>query len=162
MKIKELLKDPRYRVEEDGTIYTLVTQSGKLSKDGIFRFAGYYNKRAGYYSLRYNGSVLLGHRVIYCKFKGALDHRLTINHIDGDPRNNCPDNLELVSQSENNKHSFRKLGRNPVIGNHKINKKIADKIREEYKITKSYNKLARKYKVSKSTIAYVIKNKIWK
>jgi len=49
-----------------------------------------------------------------------------------------------------------------VKGFSKINKEIADQIREEYKTVKSLKKLSEKYSLVKSTISYIINNKIWK
>jgi hypothetical protein len=36
---------------------------------------------------------------------------MEINHIDGDPRNNRPGNLELVTHQENMQHAANILGR---------------------------------------------------
>lgn len=42
---------------------------------------------------------------------GYSDSKCTINHIDGDINNNTAANLEWVTQSENNTHSYRELNR---------------------------------------------------
>lgn len=39
------------------------------------------------------------------------EEKNTINHKDGDVSNNCVENLEWVSQSVNNKHSYSELNR---------------------------------------------------
>lgn len=45
---------------------------------------------------------------------GHSDDKNTINHIDGDVSNNRSDNLEWVSQSENNFHAYKCLNRTHV------------------------------------------------
>jgi len=67
----------------DKTYYTI-----KLSKD---------NKTKTY-------SV---HRLIALAFIPNPDSKPCINHIDGNPRNNCIDNLEWCTHSENNLHAYR-------------------------------------------------------
>lgn len=46
---------------------------------------------------------------------GFSEERNTVNHIDGNKENNKAENLEWVSQQDNNLHSFKCLGRNPSI-----------------------------------------------
>lgn len=45
---------------------------------------------------------------------GCDSEHNTVNHIDGNIQNNTASNLEWVSQSENNFHSYRKLNRKKV------------------------------------------------
>jgi hypothetical protein len=89
--IYEMLGDENYDVREDGTIWTLIAQTGKRSTKGV----------------------------------------------------------------------WRKAGKKPVIGNKKINLTIARLIRELSKRGHSYKMIMKEYALSKSTISYIINNKIW-
>lgn len=159
--IEEIINDPNYIIKDTGEIITTVARTGKVTINKIWRDCSHKTKD-GYKYIRYKYKRLQLHRIIYRKFKGKLDDKLVINHIDGNPSNNRIDNLELVSQSKNVEHSYRVLNRKNPKGHSKINKEIADQIREDYKTLKSYNKLIEKYSLSKSTISYIINNRIWK
>lgn len=50
------------------------------------------------------------HRLMYETFVGEIPSTHQINHIDGNKSNNLIDNLELVTPSENMKHSYHVLG----------------------------------------------------
>jgi hypothetical protein len=72
------------------------------------------------------------HRLVATMF---LDNNLKlpcVNHIDGNPSNNCVNNLEWCTYSHNVRHSIEKLGNNPK--NWK-SKKVAQKT-EDGKIIK--------------------------
>lgn len=57
------------------------------------------------------------HRLVAESFVDGWAEGLQVNHKDGDRANNVPSNLEWVTASENNRHSFRVLGRvNPATG----------------------------------------------
>jgi len=102
--------------------------------------------------------VYLLNKITPCKFVTIekvkyIQYKLLSNHYS---------NLELITQAENTKHAYRVLGHKPVIGNSVINQEIADQIRKDHKNKLGgYGKLAVKYNVSKTTIAYVIQGKIW-
>jgi hypothetical protein len=159
--IEEIINDPHYIIKETGEILTKITRTGKVSVNNVWRNC--VNKRKdGYQYISYKYKRLPLHRAVYRKFKGELSDKLVINHIDGNPSNNHIDNLELVTQGKNNEHSYRVLKRPPKMGNCKINKQIADEIRNEYKIIKSVKLLSEKYSLAKSTVSYIVNNKIWK
>ena len=46
------------------------------------------------------------HRLVYECIKGDIPDKMEINHIDSNKQNNCINNLELMTRSENLKHAF--------------------------------------------------------
>ena len=67
-----------------------------------------------------NKNFLLYRLVAHAFVDGYTNERNTVNHIDGDTHNNKADNLEWVTQSDNNKHSYSILGRSKVRSGGKI------------------------------------------
>jgi len=51
--------------------------------------------------------TLLVHRLVATAFCSGYSEGLNVNHKDGNKQNNCADNLEWVTPSENCKHAFR-------------------------------------------------------
>lgn len=108
------------------------------------------------------------HRLVAEMFIANPQNKPCVNHKNGIKTDNRVENLEWVTDSENQKHSYanRFNSRNGLNnGMSKLNYDIAYKIRYEY-MTKNITgitqyKLAKKYKVSESTIRQVIKNKTW-
>jgi len=47
------------------------------------------------------------HRLVYQYFKGDIPKGYTINHINGVPDDNRPENLEIMTVSQQNAHAFR-------------------------------------------------------
>ena len=58
------------------------------------------------------GKVHYVHRLVAMAFVHG-DHRLSVNHIDGDKRNNTPENLEWVTLAENTRHQIKTGLSNP-------------------------------------------------
>lgn len=56
------------------------------------------------------------HRLVAIAFIPNPDNKPQVNHINGDTFNNNVSNLEWVTNSENNKHAYSKLGREVVRG----------------------------------------------
>lgn len=119
------------------------------------------------YTLKINNKNyrVWAHRVVYKALKGNLEPDLVISHLDGNPLNNNPNNLELTTQSENNKNSF-KTGRKPTAAHRKITPEIAKRIRYMHKNGITYKEILQvvgpMYGIrAKSTISYIINKKTW-
>lgn len=103
--IDVLIADPNYDVREDGTIWTRVQRNGRPGE--TWRNAGRTDKE-GYRELHYKQARLKIHRVVYRKFKGALDPYKVVDHRDRCPGNNRPDNLGHVTVKSNNQYRYRR------------------------------------------------------
>lgn len=51
------------------------------------------------------------HRLVAEAFVKGEEDGLVVNHKDGNRANNIPDNIEWVTSSDNQRHSYRQLGR---------------------------------------------------
>ena len=96
-----------YYITEDGKCYNTITN--KFLK-------GQVNYKNGY--LSYNLTMpdgtmkrLYAHRLVATAFIENPLNKKEVNHIDGNKINNCVENLEWVSYSENLKHSYDVLNR---------------------------------------------------
>lgn len=159
--VNEMINDKDYIINSDSTILTLIQETGRRSVSGNWRELAHNDTRTGYIVVRYKRKKLSLHRIMYAKFVGKLEADLTINHKNGNPKDNSPSNLELVTQADNALHSFRVLNRKHVKGNTVIDLAIANTIREEHKTGIPYSKLSLKYGLSKGHISEIINNKIW-
>ena len=95
------VEDGRLDIWTDGTIWR-GGQRAEKPKGRHLSVRARVNKR-----LR----LALAHRLVYYHFYGPIPPGLVVNHIDGNPWNNRPENLEAITQSENLSHPYRKLGR---------------------------------------------------
>lgn len=105
------------------------------------------------------------HRLVWSFFFGLIPGGMEINHRDGNPTNNHPDNLELVTPSENVLHAYRALRRNDRKGENNTFAKI--KTEEVYKIRERRNSgerlitIAHDYNVSISAIWNITSGRTW-
>lgn len=164
--IEELLNDPNYDIRSDGTVWTQICTTGKLSVAGVWREAGRnapkHKGTPAYRIMKYQGKALQVHRVIYRKFVGALEIDLVVNHKNANRLDNRPENLELVTQSENNIWRFREMGRPAVRGNAKLTEEYARLLRADYRLGMTYRQLMEKYKLkSKGTINAILTHQTW-
>ena len=99
--------DGIYSVSNRGSIRRDIggqgARSGKILKPGS-NPGGYCVVILNKYGDRYVRTV---HRVVAEAFIGPCPDGLQRNHIDGDKTNNCAENLEYVTPSENMLHSYR-------------------------------------------------------
>ncbi len=108
-----------YEVSNSGSIRSLdryVRSKSKLSlrlvKGRVMRVSF---KPYGSVTLAYNGSKtsVLVHRIVAELFVDNPHKKPCVNHLDGDKTNNNYWNLEWVTYSENELHSYKSLGKKP-------------------------------------------------
>ena len=157
--IYQLLENPRFEISKDGQItHDGNKQKYRINKDGY-----------PYYRItREDRKIdLLIHRLVWAKHGSEpLKEGYVINHKDGNKENNNIENLEQISQKENNDHMYAIGLRQPTKGHVVYSQEFADKIRDDHKNGLSYNDIISKYnkqgmKIGKSYVSQVINNKIW-
>ena len=90
-----------FGANKDGQIYNKKTKKVSI---GLKKSSGYMGitlqqigfKKKNYYI----------HRLVYECFHGLIPDKMQINHIDSNKQNNCIDNLEVTTHSENMKHYY--------------------------------------------------------
>lgn len=100
------------------------------------------------------------HRLIWIAANGLPPENMQIDHINRIKDDNRIENLRLADAilNSNNRRSYKGAD-NPAC---KINWNIVRAIRESYKETKSYAKIAIKFRISRSLVAQIIRGELWK
>ena len=130
-----------------------------------FNFIAQKDNGTGYLqvSLSKNGvnKFFLVHRIVAQTFLENNTKKIQVNHKDGNSKNNCVENLEWVTPTENIQHSI-KIGThiNPP-SSKKLSEKQVLKIRVLYGI-KSQKEIAKIYHIDRSMVSYIWNRKVWK
>jgi hypothetical protein len=95
----------KYKIDDHGRVLNIST--GKYLKP--------HKGNHGYLTVSIDRKTTLLHRLIASAFIPNPEGKRTINHRDGNKLNNSIDNLEWATDSENNLHAVRVLGRKPPI-----------------------------------------------
>lgn len=142
----------RYEIRRDGTIYSLITN--KALRPGP--------NSKGYLTVSlYDGSTpkkpksYLVHRLVAEAYLGKSD--LTINHKNGDKRDNRAENLEYMTIAENNRHAIEVLGVNNVGENNPRSRLTDEQVQEIRTSTKKSSELAKQYGISRDYVRQIIR-----
>ena len=117
--------------------------------------------------LRKNGThTRLIHKLVSSAFLTKPEHCTQINHINGIKTDNRIENLEWVTQSENQLHAY-KLGLQPSrAGENNSNTKITDKnvtlLKQLYNSGMSIVEVSNSININVSIIRQIIYGKTWK
>ena len=103
------------------------------------------------------------HKLVAVAFIGTCPDGVEVNHIDGDKTNNCLNNLEYVTPSENRRHAFR-IGLQSFRGENNNSSKLTEE--NVHEIRKVYGKeplesIATRFGVSQQTIGDIINGRSW-
>jgi hypothetical protein len=117
----------------------------------------------GYHQFELNGNTLLIHRIVAEAFIPNPKNKPHINHKDGDKLNNCVENLEWCTPSENVKHAVnnRLHAHGERVNTSKLTEKDVKEIRNLYpKKTQGYLSLV--FGVTQAMISEIVNRKSWK
>lgn len=139
-KWKSILGYDGYEVSTKGRVrkYSKRYKSYYLLKPYLNQTIGRYY--VGLVSSTGKVKNLLLHRVVAQSFIPHEDCMNTVNHKDGNPQNNEADNLEWVTQAQNNKHAYRCLHRSKVTKRRYVFDYILYKNKYRFKTVASFAK----------------------
>lgn len=179
MENQEIWKDVQ------GTLYYQVSNKGRVKRLEHQRWCkpnksystireriivGSYNNSKGYHRAQFVltsgiNKTLTVHRLIAIAFVPNPENKPQVNHIDGDKKNNCPENLEWVTNQENHDHKHLVLK--------SFNMKTGEscnftKLKEEQVLqipellkTMTQKAIGAKLGVGSSTIAEIVNGRSW-
>lgn len=161
---------PLYEVSDRGRVRNL--QTGRRYPAGYIH-VGQLDKN-GYHVvlLRIDGKRKLAkvHRLVVTAFLEEIPVEKQVNHKNGDKADNRLENLEIVTPSQNVKHSFEALGRimirkNPARGERHGNARWKNRqirrIRALYARGITQKEIARKFKTTQGAISRITRGSAW-
>ena len=150
--LKEIQKD--YYADTKGNIYSK-RKFKKLTK------IKQYEDKQGYLRVKISQQTKKVHRLIAQTFIPNPENKSTVNHKNGNKKNNTIKNLEWMTRSENTQHAYNTGLKKGYKGYKKSRIGISNTKRKKwYKLHKkgySYRKIAKIYGVSHHTIILNIK-----
>lgn len=153
-----------YEVSNEGRVRRLAGAFG-TSKTRVLK----PKKHTGGYvcygiSLQGEVSYFTAHRLVAQAFLGERPEAMTVNHIDGNKLNNRIENLEYITQGENNLHAVRELGQR--IGSKHyaavLNEVAVINIKQNLLSKYTDTEIGKMYEVSRSVIKQIRRGKNWK
>ena len=107
------------KIDDFECVNYYISNLGRFKNNEGIIMKDYKPHHSGYIYVRVNKKKFSLHRLVGLMFIPNLENKPFVNHIDGNKTNNCLDNLEWVTCSENNKHShtsnIKKTYKRPII-----------------------------------------------
>jgi hypothetical protein len=152
------INDGRYAVSNLGEVMSLCRYRGRSPK--IMK----QNLRRGYLSVMIDRKQVTVHSLVAKYFIGPRDG-MHINHKDGVKTNNTAGNLEYVTASDNQKHSFRFGLQSNKGENHSQHKLTEAKVKEIISSLRNGSRvgeLSIKYGINQSQISHIKAGRAWR
>lgn len=92
------------------------------------------------------------HRIVAEAFIPNPENKPQVNHIDGNKLNNCVDNLEWATNSENQKHAYKSGLQKPKFGGENSRARKVECI-ETGEVFNSITEATKKYKIQNANIS---------
>lgn len=102
------------------------------------------------------------HRLVWHCLVGPIPDGLCINHKNGVKDDNRPENLEVVTFSENNTHACRVLGHLPLGPGSKLSRETASEIRRRRAAGEPRRAVAEAFGVSETTVKNITGGYTWR
>ena len=120
--VYQLVEDGQLEIEADGSIWRVAIRTGdrwtKSAKVTPCERRRAENRAGNYLTVRamIDGKrvTALAHRLVWRHLHGPLPPDMTVNHKNGNKKDNRPDNLELATDSEQQLHAVHVLGTAPT------------------------------------------------
>lgn len=95
-----------YILWPDGQVFSLISNKFLALTQQKYSKKQYRKNRVGYIKVSLNNKGFYIHRLLAQAFIPNPDNKPCVNHKDGNKLNNSLDNLEWVTELENQKHAF--------------------------------------------------------
>lgn len=173
MKRKKLKNFKNYEIDKNGNIFAYKRlrdfKTGyyykwiKLNPSNVF---GGYSQISIFNNISGKYKTYFVHRLVALTFIPNPKNKPQVNHIDGNKHNNCVENLEWVTASENMKHAH-KIGLQPSTAGElnsmsKITNKKAINLIRDILNGKTNEEVALKYDLHPRYVSLVRHKKRWK
>jgi hypothetical protein len=157
-----------FRIDKQGRVWrTGILRLGKIR--AVQERRAETRTRTGYLEVRatINGvrRHCAAHRLVYQYFNGDIPEGYTVNHINGVPIDNRPENLDIATMREQNMHAFR-IGAQTLAGEHNNNSTLSEDqvlhIRELGRTGElTHLQISRMFGVTRSHVGRIISRKVW-
>jgi hypothetical protein len=158
---REVEVAPRYEVSNLGRVRN--KKSGRVLSGSPHATLGYV--LVGVLPVRSGGRAAYVHRLVAQAFLGAPPPRYEVNHKNGIRFDNRLENLEWVTHSQNNKHSYDVLGRPRTYGERSgrstLTPDAVRSIRALWDDGRTREEIAAQFGISTSSVRAIVTRKRW-